>query len=401
VLAVAVDAGRSTGNSRVQVPKKSRGLAVARPSSPRPPSQSKDDAAPEQSLLRADRPSWLTSLVVHAALLLALSFWTIATFEREDLALWASDTPREETLDEFPEFTVDPSVDLASFETEAPSEIDDPGIATLGNLTGEAELADVAADGLLAAADSSTLGALFGDDTNGLSDVGPEDAAASVSFFGTKSQARRVVFVIDNTGSMRHGEFETVVAELLKAVNAMDPGQQFYVFFYSDQVYPLFFPQTQATCIRATPENKQLLEQWLDSVELCTGGVWELVQALEAAYKLKPDVIYLLSDGNRWDAVRADYKIAAVERLKTERNPLGIPIHTLGMGCKGEVDRQNLERVAEANYGIFREVKVRGPMKLLAQQKSRPYYDWNTGPGPVWGTAVAKSDWGKDQPATQ
>jgi hypothetical protein len=230
------------------------------------------------------------------------------------------------------------------------------------------------------------MGTLFGNEGHALSDLGAGDGGATTSFFGTKAKARRIVFLIDNTGSMNYGGLETVFVELLKSVDAMDARQQFYVFFFSDQVYPMFFPQSQSTFVRATKENKQMLRDWLDSVEICTGGVWQLTQALHAAYKIEPDVVYLLCDGRGWDLVRASYKVEAVNRLKTEPNPQGIPVHTLGMGCKKDSDRENLAIVARVNSGTFREVQVSPAMVEVASQRNRPYHV--NGPGEVWGKEV-------------
>lgn len=336
---------------------------------------------PVEPLRRSGTPPWLVSLVVHAAVLLVLSFCTLATLQREDLALWASSAPRDEFIEEFPELEIDPSVELTSLETELPTELEDPGLASFGDLSAEAELSEVSASASLATSELGEMGTLFGDIGNALSDLGAGAGGATTSFFGTKSRARRIIFVIDNTGSMNYGGLETVIDELLKSVDAMNARQQFYAFFFSDQVYPLFFPQSQGTFVRATKENKQLLREWLDSVELCTGGVWQLTQAMEAACDLRPDVIYLLCDGRDWDRVRASYKVEAVERLKTEPNPLGIPVHTLGMGCKVDSDRENLASVARANSGSFREVQITPAMVEVARQRNRPYHV--TSPGPV------------------
>jgi von Willebrand factor type A domain len=333
-------------------------------------------------------PPWLVSLVVHAAVLLVLSFCTLATLQREDLALWASSAPRDEFVEEFPEVKIDPSVELASLDTELPTELEDPGLASFGDLSAEAELSEVSASASLANNDLGEMGTLFGDSGNALSDLGAGEGGATTSFFGTKSKARRVVFVIDNTGSMDYGGLETVIVELLKSVDAMDARQQFYVFFFSDQVYPLFYPQSQATFVRATKQNKQLLREWLDSVEICTGGVWQLTQAMEAAYELRPDVVYLLADGRGWDLVRARYKVEAVEKMKSVPNASGIPVHTLGMGCKQDSDRENLASVARVNSGSFREVQVSPAMVEVAKQRNRPSHDWKSGPGKVWGTKV-------------
>jgi hypothetical protein len=406
-----VSAGhRRGGASRSEQgpPKKGRGLATpalkaSKPAAPAPAALSPEPTKPikpnapaakhahsilehAEAASRTATPPWLVSLGLHAAVLLVLSFCTLATLQQEDLGLWASSVPREEIIEEFPELVIDPSVELDDLETELPTELDDPGLSSLGDLSAETALAEVSTNASLPTGDLGELGTLFGDQGNALSDLGAGEGGATTTFFGTKSRARRIVFVIDNTGSMNYGGLETVIDELLKSVNAMDDRQQFYVFFFSDQVYPLFFPQSRLTYARANDENKRMLQAWLDSVELCTGGVWQLTQALEAAFAMKPDVIYLLCDGRDWDRVRASYKVEAVKRLKSEGNPHRIPVHTLGMGCKDQSDRENLTSVARANSGTFREVQVTAALVEVARQRNRPYH--LNGPGAIWGSEV-------------
>jgi hypothetical protein len=62
-------------------------------------------------------------------------------------------------------------------------------------------------------------------------------------FFGTRSQGNRIVFVVDNSSSMKDGRLEAAVTELVRSVEALSPRQAFYVIFVSDQTYPMFFPQ--------------------------------------------------------------------------------------------------------------------------------------------------------------
>ena len=52
----------------------------------------------------------------------------------------------------------------------------------------------------------------------------------------------------------------------------MTKDQSFYIVFYSDQAYPMFYPQNELHFVKATPENKQRLVPWLQTLELCSGG---------------------------------------------------------------------------------------------------------------------------------
>jgi len=338
-------------------------------------------------------PSLGVSFLIHLALLLLLSFYTLATLQsKPDLELLADTSSADEMVD-FSEIEIDPTENLEETSNEWDSnqiETDDitPGQSSFSELASESSFAKMADGPSLAADRLGDIGELFGEDGQGMSDLGLGTGKNSASFFGSRTKARRIVYLIDNTGSMRTGGLETVIGELLKSVAALNKNQQFYILFFSDQVYPLFFPQSSPNYLRPTKENLRNLRNWLNTIEFCTGGVWQLIQGLETAEKMRPDVIFLLSDGNAWRRVRADYKVRGVQQLLTTANANRIPIHTLGMGCQSDVDRENLAAVAKANSGIFREVRVRPDMVEQAKLKQRPYH--NRGPGKIWGSKVAK-----------
>jgi hypothetical protein len=182
----------------------------------------------------------------------------------------------------------------------------------------------------------------------------------TASFFGTPARANRIVFLVDNSGSMKHGRMESTILELLRSVDAMSAKQQFYVVFYSDQAYPMFYPNSVMEPVSATSENKQKLYEWLQTVELCIGGA--LAKAMELAASLKPHVVYVLSDGDIMSA-------RTMEKL-TQANDWNFAIHTLGMGVSKPQDAQNLLAIAQAHRGTFQMVQ---PMPVAIQMaKARP-----------------------------
>ncbi|MEO2045026.1 MAG: vWA domain-containing protein [Pirellulales bacterium] len=337
--------------------------------------------------------SFGVSLLLHLFLLVLLSFYTLASLQKEpELELLSSVAPLEEVV-EFSEIEIDPTENLKelSDELEPDSfETDDlkAGQSPFSELTAKSSFAEVATGPGMVADGLGDLGEIFGNDGQGLSDLGAGKGKGSTNFFGSRTQARRIVYLIDNTGSMTHGGLETVIVELLKSITTLEKNQQFYILFFSDQVYPLFFPQSSTVYIRPTEKNLQNIRNWLDTVECCTGGVWQLLQGLEIASNMRPDVIYLLSDGRDWRRVRAQHKVEGVQNLLTTTNVNQIPIHTLGMGCQRDIDRENLAAVAKNNSGTFREVQIHPDMIEQAKRNNRPYH--NQGPGKVWGSKVPK-----------
>lgn len=180
------------------------------------------------------------------------------------------------------------------------------------------------------------------------------------NFFGTPAQGNCVVFLVDNSGSMKQGRMETTLFELARSIERMTDKQRFYVVFYSDQAYPMLYPESVMEPLAATQANKQRLYQWLQTVELCSGGA--LVKAMELAESLRPEVVYILSDGDIAGS-------RTMQRL-AEPNDRKFAIHTLGMGVKKPQDAQNLVAIAQANRGTFQMVR---PLAAAVQMaKARP-----------------------------
>jgi hypothetical protein len=322
--------------------------------------------------------------VLAVALLAGAGIAQIPPPEEIDLSIG------QQTIEEFDlvdaEFAADVPLD-DDFADEA-SELIDPGAADLGlesdaaalaalsnqpTLTGASGPADSLGEGL------GDLGSLLGEPGgrgSGTAGEGFGDAPLP-QFFGARIEGQRIVFVLDNSGSMQAGRLETVIAELERSVASLTPDQEFYVIFYSDTFYPLFYPDPVAQYVRPTERNRQLLSQWLESVELCLGDA--VLDALNAAASIDPDTVILLSDGR----IQGERKMAALLAGGGD-----FPLHTIGvgLGANAVVSRRNLADIAAANGGDFREAAVPDEMRELARDNPRPYH--NEGPGPIWGRNV-------------
>jgi len=295
-----------------------------------------------------------------------------------DELLWATAPALEEmTLTEVNfEATAE---DLPVDGEDATEELIDPGQATFGELDTTAALADLGAEATLAAGSlGGELGAVFGETGAGLTklDDGLGDAPMA-KFFGKQIEGRRIVFVLDNSGSMQGGRLETVIAELLRCVESLNDDQEFYVIFHSDTIYPLFYPDPVDRYVRPTAANKRALARWLDTVELCLGD--SVDEALAAAAMIEPDTVFLLSDGR----IQGNKKI----RFLLDGQSRNFPIHTFAVGMGSSVaGRRNLEDVAAANGGDFRESEIPAEMRDLARERLRPYHSER--PGSIWGRDV-------------
>ena len=329
---------------------------------------------------------WFTSLWVHSLLITALAFWSLDVLPEQPIEIYPSPVISE-LLEEVEDLEIELTEELDSleeeeFEAEINNEFSDLDPETQTNLESEIPLETIPlyipAPGELASAGGENnltdLSPLFGKKGPNTSPSG-----AKAKFFGTEVQARRILYMLDNSGGMRKGgKFEALVSELQTSISRLHPKQQFYVIFYSDTVYPLFYPYSVYEFAWSTPMSQNRLSAWLNSVELCTGNAID--EALMAAEQIRPDAIFLLTDGNLFTT---DEKEALL------LNPAGrrYPIYTFGLGVsENSRTAARLRAVAEANGGIFRAIKISNKMKSMAKEKVRPYH--NREPGAVWGKKV-------------
>ncbi|TWT99167.1 hypothetical protein Pla108_01010 [Botrimarina colliarenosi] len=328
------------------------------------------------------RPPWLTSLAAHGVLLTLFGLLSFATFGEPGFSLTASlndneswdDLPAEVTLTDL---EVDSEVDLAhpiESVVDLAADLELASLVEPADMAVVANLGDVLAvsGGSLMAAVPATGGSKGEGDAAGGKAAG---APGKVSFFGAEANAHRVIFVVDNSGSMQDGRMETTLAELNQAVRRLSESQEFYVVFFSDQAYPLFFPEPVAESLPATQENKRRLTAWLRRVEMCVGG--RILDAMELAASLEPDVVYLLTDGD----IRSPY---VIERMTT---PGAWPflVHTLGMGARTPEHLALLQAIAANTNGEYRPV---GPNRVAIAQARNRLIPYHRTPGPVWGSAI-------------
>ncbi len=326
-------------------------------------------------------PAWLVSLVVHMSVLLALAVFTFANpNERDELFVSGSQVEiQEELIEELAELEIESIQELEKTDDWSLfHEVIDPGAIAFGDLSTPAEIE--AADGIGEIALSDTtideIGALFGRDGEGMSDIG-EGLKAAASFFGAKARGRKFVFVVDNSNSMTRGRFETALDELMRTVEVMSPKQQFFVVFFSDTAYRMFHPNPAPGLVSATDSNKEKLRSWLYSVEMCLQTRGE--EAVTTALALRPDVVYILGDGAFTDKT--------AQKL-TAPHSRTIPIHTVGMEVDPVGERQ-LRAIAQANGGSYRLVSASPAAKMTAMRNP---IKRNRTRGAVWGIKLPAVD---------
>jgi len=339
-----------------------------------------DQTATRWALLTA-LPAWLISLVFHMLVLLVLAFITFSSeTELKGVFVSASEVVQEDSLlEELTEIEIKPLEELEQTEEwSLAADGADPGAMAFGDLGALAEVETDADIGSINLPETTIdeIGSLFGKDGQGMSDIG-EGLKAAASFFGTRSQGRKFVFVVDNSNSMTKGRFETALNELMMTIEAMSPQQQFYIIFFSDSAYRMFHPTPAPGLVPATESNKDKVRAWLYTVQMCLRTAGE--EAVQAALALNPDVIYILGDGAFTDRTT---------QILTAPHNRTIPIHTVGMEVD-PVGEKQLKAIADANNGKYRLVSALPAARLMAQRNPIPR---NVTRGPVWGLKLPLVD---------
>ncbi|MEZ6056377.1 MAG: VWA domain-containing protein [Planctomycetaceae bacterium] len=176
-------------------------------------------------------------------------------------------------------------------------------------------------------------------DAAGNGENGGADGAGK--FFGAKTEGNKFVFVVDCSGSMYHphpgparNRFLRVRLELFRAISRMTEKQQFFVIFFNQNAHAM----PVNGMLTATEENRDAAFEWISQVEPV--GDTNPQEALLMAIKLKPDVIYFLTDG--------DFNPAIVQRV-TSSNIGKTVIHTIGF--ENATTSSIIEELASQNNG--------------------------------------------------
>jgi von Willebrand factor type A domain len=124
--------------------------------------------------------------------------------------------------------------------------------------------------------------------------------------FGLEAQGTKFVYVFDRSGSMGedHGKpLKAAKAELLASLADLDEHNQFYIIFYNQEPRLFDGGPAKGQLVFATPENKQAATDFVNSIT--ADGNTNHTSALMAAICLRPDVIFLLTDGEEKDDLTA------------------------------------------------------------------------------------------------
>jgi hypothetical protein len=176
----------------------------------------------------------------------------------------------------------------------------------------------------------------------------PTGPTAKLSLFGSaNAEGRSFVFVIDHSQSMGGeglGAIAAAAKELAEQVTVLSPEQRFQVVAYAESAS--YF--TGRELVSASGDHQAALVRFVSG--LTAGGKTEHERGLRAALALKPEVIFLLTDGG--DPHLKPTQISTIAELAGTRTT----IHCLHFGrtkADGAPSDHFLRRLAAATGGNY------------------------------------------------
>lgn len=163
-----------------------------------------------------------------------------------------------------------------------------------------------------------------------------------VSFFGTVSRGNKFVFIIDKSGSMSGNRLAAAKKELCSTLKGLKPTDKFMIYFFSDAAQAM----PARAMLAGTPKNIQWATDWVRGRSVAGGT--NPTQALSWCFNLRPDTVWLLTDGQFADGPALDAIAAGNRQLKAR-------INTLAFHDKAGANI--LQRIARENDGTYRFVK--------------------------------------------
>lgn len=274
-------------------------------------------------------PSWALSLVVHGLLYLLLmlfirpvaprgagdgEFRTIGITTRA--AATSSEASSAESGQANPSDSQDAAESPAVPQAEAPQAVVEPPVedrppvpldlprrpTTPGGTVPREPTAALPLEGLGARELVRPTGSAGSRKGAGANSGGPSAAApASVSFFGGGGQTgSRFAFVLDASASMyENNAIQVAKTELQASLLQVEEQQEFQIIFYNEDLQPMPTTGQRTTMFRGTEANRNRAAQHIRSVQ--PSGGTRHKEALLEALRLKPDVIFFLTDaGEPW-----------------------------------------------------------------------------------------------------
>jgi DNA-directed RNA polymerase subunit RPC12/RpoP len=312
--------------------------AAAEPEAPKEEKKTEEEEQPEESgsdtvmgWLALYLPSWGTSVVLHAAVIVLAAFLSWQVYEPQKPFQYTSDvvtTSKQKThrrqqtkmQDAEPsrgKLTPRPSSFLRNMQNPFPDVAD--------NRMEVLEVIGVGGGGKM-------LGGFEGLGTGG----------RGSGFFGAggSDEANKIVYVVDRSGSMTDS-IDYVKFELKRAIGELGDEKSFHIVFYSSG--PSVEMPTRRL-VDATDRNKQLAYEFIDGI--IPHGQTDPSEALKRAFECRPELVYLLTDG--------EFDRAIVDLVRQLNTGQRVTVHTIGFLY--DIGEKVLKDIAGQNRGKYKFV---------------------------------------------
>ena len=304
-------------------------------------------------------PAWAVSMLVHTALIIGLVLWVDRSpkglGEQPDRPVGVAVAHRmaDRTVYETPE--------EVSQQKQQEQSASSAAVATIAAEAPPSAAQPLDIEGLLAAVTdtpmpesgggaSSALEAGTGKGDGPLRDGDGEGPAAETMFFGASGSGRRSVYVFDHSDSMEGKPLDAVKKELIRSLGLLTPQQSFQIVTYNNR--PSFFNAAGFSLLQADDSTKRRAETFVRHV-IAEGGT-KHYEALRMALRLRPDVIFFLTDAN---IPQLDSRELAEMRSRCAES--STTIHAIEFGREPLVPENSfLQKLASQNGGEYRYLNV-------------------------------------------
>ena len=175
---------------------------------------------------------------------------------------------------------------------------------------------------------------------------------ARVSVFGVTGEGTKFVYLFDRSVSMYGAPLGEAKRQLVQSLDSLEEIHQFQILFFNHRLTIFDHTEGQQRIAFATDVNKDLAVQFMSAIT-ADGGTDRIV-ALGQAIRLRPDVIFFLTDAD--DPMPASELADIAKRNRR----VGAVINTIEFGRGAEHGRYNfLVRLAEQSGGQYGYVDTR------------------------------------------
>jgi hypothetical protein len=179
--------------------------------------------------------------------------------------------------------------------------------------------------------------------------LGAGHSYAQTGVFGVKGQGTKFVYVFDRSGSMDGFAGRPLAAakrELLASLGDLGQVHQFQIIFYNERPTILTpTPGVPAKMHFGTEADKQVAGNFVRGM-LADGGTRHL-EALRMALRMKPDVIFFLTDADEPTLTNAE-----LDEIRRLNNGIGCSINAIEFGVGPQRNTESfLVRIARENSG--------------------------------------------------